>query len=108
MKKEDRAKDGPDERRRRRRREKNALRAERLRELALASPVLTAEEAAAYCHLSYSYVSKQLMRYRRSQEGKGAYTPPPEGVDIMQARPEKLGTSWFFLRSELDRVLGVR
>lgn len=88
--------------RERRKREREILRRDRMSAFAHASPVLTVREAACYCNVSYSYLSKTLARFRR-----GNYIPPSEGVDLMQAGPEKLGHSWFFLREDLDRVLGI-
>lgn len=65
------------------------------------TPLVTAREAAAYCSLSYSYVSKLLVAY-----GRGKHRKPKVGIDIMEAKPKKVGRRWFFLRAALDRVLG--
>lgn len=86
------------------RRKERRRRVERAREL---SPLLSAEEAAAYCRVSYSWLMKELSRYARQLARGERRVPPARGIDIVAAGPEKIGRSWVFLREDLDRVLGI-
>ena len=78
----------------------------RMRGLYCASPVLTAREAAVFCHVSYSWLTKRLGAYGRLIAGGGTYKAKKGVIDVLAARPNKIGRSWLFQRSELERVLG--
>lgn len=95
------------ERRERRARERAAERRARVEGARRASPVMTAEEAAAYCGVSYSALSKALAAYGRARDAGAAYRPRRAGLDLMAAEPERIGRRWIFLRADLDRVLGA-
>ena len=95
------------ERRERRARKRTAERRARVEAARRTSPVMTAEEAAAYCGVSYSALSKSLAAYARARAAGTPYRPRTAGLDLMAAEPERIGRKWFFLRADLDRVLGA-